>query len=84
MAPGYQVPFSEKVRKEAGILTSAVGLLTDPHQVETILQQGQADIIAIAREFLRNPSWPLDAARELGVDVEWPSQYDRAKLQPKY
>jgi 2,4-dienoyl-CoA reductase-like NADH-dependent reductase (Old Yellow Enzyme family) len=84
VAPGYQVPFSEKVRKESGILTCAVGLLTDPHQVETILQQGQADIIAIAREFLRNASWPLDAARELGVDVEWTPQHERGKLQPKY
>lgn len=80
MAPGYQVPFSETVRKETDVLTCAVGMLTDPHQVETILQKGQADIIAIAREFLRNTSWTLDAARELGVDVEWASQYNRAKF----
>jgi 2,4-dienoyl-CoA reductase-like NADH-dependent reductase (Old Yellow Enzyme family) len=77
--PGYQVPFSERVRKEADILTSAVGLLFDAKQNEEILQQGQADIISMAREFLRDPHWPLHAALALGLDVNWAPQYERGK-----
>lgn len=73
------MPFSERVRKEADILTSAVGLLFDAKQNEEILQQGQADIISMAREFLRDPHWPLHAALALGLDVNWAPQYERGK-----
>lgn len=79
-APGFQVPFAAGVRDEAGIATGAVGLITQPTQAEQILQDGQADLIFLARELLRDPYWPLHAARELGVDVPWPNQYVRAKL----
>jgi 2,4-dienoyl-CoA reductase-like NADH-dependent reductase (Old Yellow Enzyme family) len=76
---GYQVPLSAKVKKEANILTGAVGLITNAHQAESILQNEQADIILLAREFLRDPYFPLHAARSLNVDVTWPIQYERAK-----
>lgn len=75
--PGYQVPYAEKVRRDAGIKTMAVGLITHPRQAETILQQQQADLIAIAREALADPMWALNAARFLGHDTsftEWPRQ----------
>lgn len=78
-SPGYQVPFAEQIRREAGIPTGAVGLITDPHQAETILSTGQADAILLAREILRDPHWPLHAAHALGVDIPWPRQYQRAK-----
>lgn len=78
-APGFQVPFAAGVRKEAGIATGAVGIITTPEQAEQILADGQADAIFLARELLRDPYWPLRAARELGVDVAWPNQYVRAK-----
>lgn len=79
-APGYQTPFAAGVRKGAGIPTGAVGMITSPEQAEQILVDEQADLIFLARELLREPYWPLRAARELGVDVEWPIQYARAKL----
>ena len=79
IGPGYQVPFAERIRKEAGIPTGAVGLITEPRQAEEIIGSGQADIVLLARELLRDPYWPLHAAKELGVDVEWPLQYQRAK-----
>jgi 2,4-dienoyl-CoA reductase-like NADH-dependent reductase (Old Yellow Enzyme family) len=79
VGPGYQVPFAAGVRKEAGIATGAVGIITTPQQAEQILQDGQADAILLARELLRNPYWPLHAAHALGVDVAWPIQYARAK-----
>lgn len=79
VGPGYQVPFAEKIRKETGILTSAVGMITSAQQAEEILQNGQADLIFLARQALRDPYFPLHAAKELGVDVEWPVQYTRAK-----
>jgi 2,4-dienoyl-CoA reductase-like NADH-dependent reductase (Old Yellow Enzyme family) len=75
---GFQVPFSERVRRGAGINTMAVGLIVDPKQAEQALQQGRADLIAIGREALYNPRWPLHAARELGCDADfglWPEQY---------
>lgn len=78
-APGFQVPFAEQVRKQAGIATGAVGLITQPEQAEQILAQGRADVVLLARELLRNPYWPLHAAHALGVDVAWPNQYVRAK-----
>ncbi|HEY3327232.1 MAG TPA: NADH:flavin oxidoreductase/NADH oxidase [Novimethylophilus sp.] len=79
-APGFQTPFAESIRHEAGIATGAVGLITDAHQAEHILVAGQADAVLLARELLRNPYWPLEAARKLGGDVKWPDQYARAKL----
>jgi len=79
LAPGYQVPFAEGIRKQSGIATGAVGLITDAHQAEDILINEQADAILLARELLRDPYWPLHAAHTLGVDVTWPNQYARAK-----
>ncbi|HWQ07982.1 MAG TPA: NADH:flavin oxidoreductase/NADH oxidase [Holophaga sp.] len=78
LAPGYQVPFAEQVRREAGVPTGAVGLITEPAQAEAILQREQADLVLLGREFLRNPRWPLRAAQELGAVVPWPAQYARA------
>jgi 2,4-dienoyl-CoA reductase-like NADH-dependent reductase (Old Yellow Enzyme family) len=79
LGPGYQVPFSRKVRTEAGIPTGTVGLINEAKQAEEILQNGDADVILMARQFLRNPYVPLHAAKELGVEMEWPIQYGRAK-----
>ncbi|MCX5977425.1 MAG: NADH:flavin oxidoreductase/NADH oxidase [Coprothermobacterota bacterium] len=79
--PNYQVAFAEQVRREAGIPTCAVGLITEPSQAEEILQKGQADLVAVGRELLRNPYWPLQAARALDTEIEWPAQYLRAKPQ---
>jgi 2,4-dienoyl-CoA reductase-like NADH-dependent reductase (Old Yellow Enzyme family) len=76
--PGYQVPFSEAVRK-TGILTSAVGLITSTAQAESILQEEKADLILLGRELLRNPYFPVQAAKELGEDIIRPFQYLRAK-----
>jgi 2,4-dienoyl-CoA reductase-like NADH-dependent reductase (Old Yellow Enzyme family) len=80
--PGYQVPFAAQIRREAGIATGAVGMITEPEQAEAIVASGEADLILIARELLRDPYWPLHAARVLGVDLPWPSQYQRAKPEP--
>ena len=77
--PGYQVPFAEKIRKETGMLTGAVGMILDADQAESILQNGQADLIFLGRESLRNPSFPLQAAYQLGEKIIWPLQYERAK-----
>ncbi len=82
LGPGYQVPFASRVRNEAGIASVAVGLIEDPEQAEAILRNGDADGIAMARAFLRDPYWPLHAAQRLGVDVVWPVQYERAKPRP--
>ena len=79
VGPGYQVRFAAQVKKEAGILTGAVGMITGAAQAEAILVNGEADLIIMARELLRDPYFPLHAARELGVDIEWPNQYKRAK-----
>ena len=78
VGPGYQVPFSRAL-KEVGATTGAVGLITEPKQAEEIVADGEADVVLLARELLRDPHWPLRAARELGVDVAWPRQYERAK-----
>ena len=80
-APGYQTPFAAAIRKEIEIATGAVGLILDPAQAEQILVTGQADAIFLAREMLRNPYWPLHAAKALRVDLPWPPQYDRARLR---
>jgi 2,4-dienoyl-CoA reductase-like NADH-dependent reductase (Old Yellow Enzyme family) len=79
LAPGYQIPFAEAIRREAGIMTGGVGLITDAHQAEGILSAGQADAILVAREFLRDPYFPVHAARVLGDDPHYPVQYLRAK-----
>ncbi len=78
VGPGFQTPFSEAIRKETGILTGAVGMITDPAQAAHIVRTGQADLIFIAREFLRDPYFPLHAARALGETASWPVQYLRA------
>jgi len=79
VGPGYQVAFAEKLRREADIATGAVGMITDPAQADQIIRSGQADVVIIARQFLRDPYWPLLAAHALGHDIQWPQQYDRAK-----
>ena len=77
--PGFQVPFAARVRSEAGIATGAVGLITEPAQAEQIVATGQADAVLLARAMLRDPYWPLHAAKALRVDVAWPDQYLRAE-----
>jgi len=79
LAPGYQVPFAEKVRTEAGVPTAAVGLITDPRQADDILARGQADLVLLGREFLRTPQWPLEAAATLDVPLRGPLPYERAR-----
>ncbi|RZA37012.1 MAG: NADH:flavin oxidoreductase/NADH oxidase [Lysobacteraceae bacterium] len=78
VGPGYQVEFAARIRKEAGIATGAVGLITDPQQAEDIVANGQADLVLLAREELRDPYWPRRSAKELGVEIEVPLQYQRA------
>ena len=78
IAPGYQVPFAARIRREAEILTGAVGLITTPAQADEIIRTGQADCVLLAREMLRDPYFPLRAARELGHTADWPAQYLRA------
>jgi len=78
LGPGYQVPFAERVRRDAGILTGAVGMITEPQQAEEIVRDGRADMVLIARQFLRDPYFPLHAAKTLGVELEPPVQYKRA------
>jgi 2,4-dienoyl-CoA reductase-like NADH-dependent reductase (Old Yellow Enzyme family) len=80
--PGYQVPFAERIRREAGILTGAVGLITEPEQADAIIRGGQADLVLLAREFLRHPYWPLHAARKLGGSAAVPLQYLRGFPRP--
>jgi 2,4-dienoyl-CoA reductase-like NADH-dependent reductase (Old Yellow Enzyme family) len=79
LSPGYQVPFAKQIRQEAGILTGAVGLITGADQAENILVKGEADLVIMAREFLRDPYFPLHAADELGSELTWPLQYQRGK-----
>jgi 2,4-dienoyl-CoA reductase-like NADH-dependent reductase (Old Yellow Enzyme family) len=78
VGPGYQAPFAERIRRDAGILTGAVGLITEPSQAEQIIAGGQADAVLLARELLRDPYFPLRAARELSQEIAWPAQYLRA------
>lgn len=78
VGPGFQTPFAEAIRKDTGILTGAVGMITDPAQAAHIVRTGQADLIFMAREFLRDPYWPLHAAQSLGEPASWPAQYLRA------
>jgi 2,4-dienoyl-CoA reductase-like NADH-dependent reductase (Old Yellow Enzyme family) len=78
VGPGYQVPFSEKIRARTGMRTGAVGEITAPAQAEQIIATGQADLVVMAREMLRDPYWPLHAAAHFGVKTSWPEQYLRA------
>jgi 2,4-dienoyl-CoA reductase-like NADH-dependent reductase (Old Yellow Enzyme family) len=78
MGPGYQVPFAERIRHDAGILTGAVGMITEVRQADEIIRKGQADIVLLAREMLRDSYWPLHAAAQLGKSLSWPAQYLRA------
>jgi 2,4-dienoyl-CoA reductase-like NADH-dependent reductase (Old Yellow Enzyme family) len=78
IGPAYQAPFAERIRKDAEILTGAVGLITDADQADRIIRSGQADIVLLARQMLRDPYWPLHAAQVLKVHVEPPVQYQRA------
>ena len=78
VGPGYQVPFAERIRREAGVATAAIGMITAPAQADQIIRNGEADMVLLAREMLRDPYWPLRAARELGQVASWPAQYLRA------
>lgn len=78
VGPGYQTPFAQQIRWETGIMTGAVGMITSPIQAEQIIATGHADVTIIAREFLRDPYWPLRAAGKLGQSISWPVQYLRA------
>jgi len=78
VGPGYQVAFAERLRREAEIMTGAVGMITSPVQAEHVIRTGQADAVIMAREFLRDPYWALRAARELDQSIAWPVQYLRA------
>lgn len=77
----YQVPFAKRVKNETGIITGTVGFIIETQQAETILQNGEADLIFIGREILRNPYFPLTAAEALGEDIEWLPQYRRGKME---
>jgi 2,4-dienoyl-CoA reductase-like NADH-dependent reductase (Old Yellow Enzyme family) len=79
VAPGYQVSFAAAIRERADIPTAAVGLITEPAQADAIITSGQADLVFLAREMLREPYWALKAARALGQEQKWPVQYERAK-----
>ncbi len=78
VAPNYQVPFAEQIRSEAGVATGAVGLITEPEQAEEIITSGKADAVFLARAELRDPYWPIHAAKRLGAQAPWPVQYGRA------
>lgn len=82
VGPSYQVEFAARVRQETSLPTGAVGLITNPQQADAIIQKGEADLILLARELLRDPYWPLHTAHALGHDVDWPVQYERAKPRP--
>jgi 2,4-dienoyl-CoA reductase-like NADH-dependent reductase (Old Yellow Enzyme family) len=86
VGPGYQVEFAEKIRREAGIATGAVGMITEATQADTIIRTGQADVVLLARELLRDPYWPLHAAEKLRTAITWPAQYLRSApgaLEPR-
>ncbi|MEP6573876.1 MAG: NADH:flavin oxidoreductase/NADH oxidase [Gemmatimonadota bacterium] len=78
LGPGYQVGFAERIRRESGVLTGAVGMITDPAQADEIIRESRADLVLLARQLLRDPNWPLHAAKALGVKTKWPDQYLRA------
>lgn len=78
VGPGFQVPFAERIRREAGVATGAVGMITEPAQADAIVRDGRADLVFVGRELLRDPHWALRAARELGVEVPWSAPYSWA------
>ena len=80
VGPGFQVPFAERIRREAEIPTGTVGCITEPAQADQIIRTGQADMVLLGRQLLRDPHWPLRTAGELGQEVEWPPQYVRGKV----
>ena len=80
LGPGYQMGFAKAIAAAVGCVVGTVGLITDAKQAEDALQEGVGDVVLMGRQFLREPSFALRAARELGVDVHWPGQYERAKL----
>jgi 2,4-dienoyl-CoA reductase-like NADH-dependent reductase (Old Yellow Enzyme family) len=77
--PGFQVPFATQIKEQSGIKTSAVGLITDPHQADEIISTGKADAVFLARAMIRNPRWPLNAAETLGVKINWPNPLNRGR-----
>lgn len=79
LGSGYQIKYSEQIRKETGLPTITVGLITEPELAEEIIFNERADLVALGRELLRNPQWPLQAATKLNHDLEWPKPYHRAK-----
>lgn len=79
LKPGYQVAFAERIRKASGMMTGAVGLITEAEQADGIIKNGEADMVLLARELLRDPYFPLRAAHQLGHEIKWPVQYERAK-----
>jgi 2,4-dienoyl-CoA reductase-like NADH-dependent reductase (Old Yellow Enzyme family) len=79
LVPLYQVPYAERIKNETDLLAGAVGLINSVAEAEQVLAEGQADLIFMGREMLRDPYFPLHAAKALGVDVPWPVQYERAK-----
>jgi 2,4-dienoyl-CoA reductase-like NADH-dependent reductase (Old Yellow Enzyme family) len=84
---GYQVHHAETIRREAGVSTAAVGMITEPSQADQIVRSGQADLVLLARELLRNPYWPLHAAEVLHQPITWPVQYARAasrRTEPRH
>ncbi|HUS05349.1 MAG TPA: hypothetical protein VMZ52_03585, partial [Bryobacteraceae bacterium] len=81
LGPGYQVEFAERIRRESNVLTGAVGMITEPEQADAIIRKGQADMVLLAREFLRDPYWPLHAAQALGAQAPAPVQYGRAFMK---
>ena len=84
-SPGYQVPFADAIRREAEIMTAAVGLITEARQAEDILTEGRADAVFIGREMMRNPYWPLYAQAQLdGKSDQWPIQYERSSFDATY
>ena len=80
LGPGYQVGFAERIKREVGIATGAVGLITEPQHAEEIVSSGKADVVLLARELLRSPYWALQAAHVLGQEIKWPEQYERGKF----
>lgn len=78
VGPGYQTRFAERIRREANVPTGTVGMITDPVQADHVIRTGQADVVLLAREMLRDPYWPLRAARDLKQEISWPAQYLRA------
>jgi len=80
LGPGYQTGFAERIRREAAIATGALGLITSAQQADHVLRTGQADVVVMARQLLRDPYWPLRAAAELKEQATWPNQYLRAKI----